>query len=470
MHLRVPIVVLVACAGAAHAKPPAAAVFCTKYPLAPACNGQQPACTFCHTAAPQRNQYGGAVEAQLAPGVARPLSDGDFSMALPAALAAVESADTDADGVSNLVEIQKGTLPADPRSFPADQPCAGGANPRYDVCHYDPKYVFRKLELDFCGFSPSYEQVKAFAAMDDAARRAHLDAELDRCLGTEFWRGKNGQLWKLAHPKVRPVGSLKAGEDQGAIPLADYYDDYALFAYAHTDDHDARDVLLADYYVQRQVTNNVTSYSKVTSLSTQAVDQAHRAGNMTTTWSLTFFVMFTALPRNAASQMYRAYLGLDIAKQEGLYSVSAEPRDYDAKGVQTQACAVCHATLDPLAYPFRNYNGIGGPRSLAAQYVPNRLETLFPNEAPTLRNTPESGAIFGRPVANLREWAQTAANSDAFAIAVVTDYWKLLVGHAPTSAENAEFVQTWQRFKTTHDCRVKPMLHDLMKTEAYGAP
>ncbi len=71
----------------------------------------------------------------------------------------------------------------------------------------------------------------------------------------------------------------------------------------------------------------------------QKVDRAHRAGNMTTAWTLTYFVMFTALSRNAASQMYRAYLGLDIAKQEGLYSVANEPQDYDAKGVQARECA-----------------------------------------------------------------------------------------------------------------------------------
>jgi hypothetical protein len=62
------------------------------------------------------------------------------------------------------------------------------------------------------------------------------------------------------------------------------------------------------------------------------------------------------------------------------------------------------------------------------------------------------------------------ANSDAFAIAAVRDYWKLLVGHAPTAEENAEFVATWKRFKDIHQYRVQRMLHDLIRTEAYGAP
>jgi hypothetical protein len=414
--------------------------------------------------------YGAALEAQLAPGAPRPLSDGDFDAALPAALAAVEAADSDGDGVSNLVELQKGTLPADPRSFPRDVPCAGNSNPQYAVCRYDLNYVYRKLALDFCGFSPTYEQVQRFKALPgDEARRAFLDQELDRCLGTDFWRGKNGVLWRLAHPKIRPVGSLKRGEDEGQIPLADYYDDYALFTWAHTDDHDVRDVLTATFYVARSG-SNPTRYTQVQTLPVQNVDAAHRAGNMTSAWTLVYFVMFTALPRNAASQMYRAYLGLDIAKQEGLFSVSQEPKDYDAKGVTAQACAACHATLDPLSYPYRNYNGLLGPAGQVGSYLPNRIELFFAGEAPTITQIPEAGAIFNQPVTSLRQWAQVAANSDQFLVATATDYWRLLVGHPPRPEENAEFVSLWQRLKSAHGYRVKGLLHDLIRTEAYGAP
>lgn len=453
------------------AKPPGPSVFCQKYPTASVCVGGQPACTYCHVAAPQRNAYGAALEAVLAPGAPRPLSDGDFATALPAALAAIEMADTDGDAVNNLTEITRGTSPSDARSFPNDIPCAGNNNPQFKVCQYDFRYVYKKLLLDFCGASPTYAQVQTFLGLaTDELRRSFLDSELDRCLATDFWRGKNGILWRLAHPKVRPVGSLKAGpEDQGQIPLADYYDDYNLYTWSQTDDHDARDVLTATFYVARSG-SNPTVYTQVQTLPIQAVDQAHRAGNITTAWTLVYFVMFTALPRNAASQMYRAYLGLDIAKQEGLYSVANEPRDYDGKGVQQQACAACHATLDPLSYPFRNFNGLSGGQSQFARYVPNRIETFFNNQTPTINQIPESGAIFGQPVQSLAQWAQVAANSDQFLVATATDYWKLLIGHPPRAEENAEFVALWQGLKNTHNYRVKGMLHDLIRTEAYGAP
>ena len=452
----------------ADAKPPATQIVCQTYPNAQQCVGGQPSCGLCHVAPPQRNAFGSALEMNLAPGMARPLSDADFSAALPAALMAAEGLDSDGDGVSNRDEILAGTQPADPSSKPGSSACTGSDNPQYAVCTYDLRYAYRKVLLDFCGASPTYPQVRAFADLaSDDQRRAFIDAEIDRCTATEFWRGKNGQLWKVAHPKVRPVGSLKAGEDKGGVEFADYYDDYALFAYSQTDDHDAREVLTADYFVRRDV--NPTRYSKVTTLATQFVDQAHRAGNMTTSWTLGYFVMFTALPRNAASQMYRAYLGLDIAKQEGLFSVANEPQDYDAKGVTATACAACHATLDPLTYPYRNYNGVSAPAT-QFRYVPNRLETFFPTAAPRITQTPERGVLFGQPVANLREWASVGANSDAFAVSTTKDYWKLLIGHEPQSDENAEFVATWQRFKTTHQYRVQKLLHDIVKTEAYGAP
>lgn len=454
--------------GDANAQPPAVGVFCQKYPNSQQCQGQQPSCTFCHVAPPQRNVFGAAVEMNLAPGMPRPLSDSAFAAALPAALAAVETLDSDGDGVSNLMEIEQGTLPGDPNSKPGAASCQGGENPQYSICQYDLRLAYRKVLLDFCGGSPTYAQVKAFAGMSsDNERRTFLDAEIDRCTQTEFWRGKNGQLWKVAHPKIRPVGSLKAGEDSGGIPLADYYDDYSLFAYSQTDDHDAREILTADFFVRRDV--NPTRYSRVASLPTQFVDQAHRAGNMTSAWTLAYFIMFTALPRNAASQMYRAYLGLDIAKQEGLQSVANEPQDYDAKGVTAQACAACHATLDPLTYPFRNYNGLSSP-AFQTRYVPNRLETFFSTAAPRITQTPEQGVIFGQPVKDLREWASVGANNDAFAVSTTRDYWKLLIGHEPQPEENAEFVATWQRFKSMHQYRVQKLLHDIVKTEAYGAP
>ncbi len=453
--------------GGALAKPPATGVFCASYPEAPACTGQQPACTLCHTSPPQRNVFGASLEPHLAPGAARPLSDGDFSMALPAALRAVEAADADGDGVSNLEEVLRGTLPADPSSRPVETGgCGAGQNPQFEVCRYDARFAYRRVLLDFCGQSPTYSQLKSFASLSADGQRSLIDSELDRCTTTEFWRGKNGQLWKLAHPKIRPVGSIKSGEDAGPIPLADYYDDYALYAYAQLEDHDAREVMTAKYFVRRQT--QPTRYTRALALPSQFVEESRRAGNLTSAWSLTAFVMFTALPRNAAAQSYRAYLGLDIAKQEGLHSIPGEPRDYDAKGVQATACAACHATLDPLSYPFRNYQGIAGNTS--ARYVPNRLELFFSEVSPTITQTPEAGYLFGQPVRDLLEWADVGANSDAFAISAVTDYWKLLVGHAPTAEENDEFVATWRRFKTEHRHSVQRMLHDLIRTEAYGAP
>jgi hypothetical protein len=144
--------------------------------------------------------------------------------------------------------------------------------------------------------------------------------------------------------------------------------------------------------------------------------------------------------------------------------------DYDAKGVGAPLCKQCHATLDPLSYPFRNYNGLTGGNSVVIRYVPNRLETLFAGLSPNINMTPEAGYVMGKPVQNLREWGRVAADSEAFQLATVMDYWKLLMGAPPTPEQNAEFTTLWQRLKTPNNYSVQKMLHELIKTEAYGAP
>jgi len=209
---------------------------------------------------------------------------------------------------------------------------------------------------------------------------------------------------------------------------------------------------------------------------------------LTTRWFLAKNTMFTPVPRTTAAQAYRAYLGYDIAKMEGLQPVAGEPVDYDRKGVTAEPCAVCHSTLDPLSYPFSRYDGIGGgdEEEISAldleinadgtvngtfgNYASGRLERFVRQEGPQIVETPEAGLLFGQPVANLVEWAEVAANSEPFARKVVLDYWRLLVGEDPQPGDEAEFATLAQRLSSEHEYRVERMLADLIVTEAYGAP
>ncbi len=442
------------------ALPSAPGAFCERYPSAPVCAGGSPACGFCHAGAPpELNVYGAAVRGAFS---------GPVSIAeLGAALAAVEPGDADGDGFSNLEEIEAGTQPGDPDSFPDTSDCDRRPNPSYDVCGYDPVYAFKKLALDFCGRSPTWEELEAFTAAQD--RRAALHVALDLCLATEFWRGKDGQLWELAHPKIRPLQAIKAGRGAGPVPLADYDHDFQLWVYTQSDGRDAREVLLADYFVEHR---GGTSYVRVDEQGTnptdrQEVTRERRAGLLTTRWNLVFNTMFTALPRLTAAQAFRSFLGLDIARLEGLSPVPGEPRDYDGKGVQEAECAVCHSTLDPLSYPFKNYQGLTGQ---VGAYQSNRIERNFRNEAPNITEMPEAGIIFGQAVGDLRAWAEVAANSDSFASALVRDYWRLLIGEDPRPEEQAVFQTLWRDFAGPHRYSVEQMLHDLIDTEVYGGP
>ena len=470
---------------AAHAKPNAPEVFCATYPEAPACAGGPVSCLLCHdnTSPASWNAYGLDLRAVLPTGG---LSNEQFATELPDALLSIEGLDSDGDGFENLDEIIGGSWPADPQSVPGDATCPDDVSGLdYPICQYSHRHVFRKIHLDFCGRSPSYDDMQSFISLDVQAQTDMLHQTLDDCLDSEFWLGKNGVLWSMAHDKIRPVGSLKAGEDDpGGIPLADYYNDYQLYVWSQIDGNDARAVLTADFFVTRTVNNGATSYAVVQNLpddpncgacsEPMLIDR--RNGNITTRWFLSYFIMFTPLPRAAAAQAYRAYLGYDIARSEGLFSVDGEPLDYDDKDVDGQACVFCHATLDPLSYAYRNYNGLnpwgtGLPR---AQYTDQRLEVYeaTSNGAldPFIAQTPEAGVLMGQPYNDLNDWTQIAANSDRFAYAAVRDYWRQLIGRDPLPAESAEYDQLWQGLKDTHNYSVEGMLHDFIMTEAYGAP
>lgn len=466
-------------APAAMAKPPAPLAFCHAYPEAKACNTGFADCTACHTAPPARNAFGMQISEKLAPGRARPLSDEDFLRLLPDALKAVEDLDADGDGFSNIVEIMAGTMTADATSVPktlacSDDDAARAAGAQWNVCTYDAAYAFKKVHLDFCGRSPGRGEIEAFQKITDQKEKlSRIGQALATCLDSVYWLGQDGVVWNMANAKIRPAHAVKSGENAGPVPLGDYDDDYNLFSWANSDDHDVRDLLLAQYFVKRTgpVTLEKISEEELAARprgTKQPVPADRRVGMISTRWFGAVHTMFTSIPRTTAAQAYRAYLGYDIAKMQGLNSVAHEPADYDIKGVGAPQCAVCHATLDPLAYPFTRYNGISGGYS----YDENRLKDYVRVDGPRVAEAPASGVILGQEVADLREWGKVAANSDAFAMKVTYDYWKLLVGREPDVNDQPEYTRMWRGLKsaTTYNYQVEKMLHDLVLTNAYGRP
>ena len=488
----------------AWAKPVAPLEFCRIYPETALCASGAAPCTTCHTTPPARNAYGMQVASALLPGTPRPLSDELYLSGLPAALRAAESLDADSDGSSNVEELQAGTLHVDATSLPSriagcdsEQRALASAQP-WNTCAYDPAYALTRIGLDFCGQSPTRGELEAVRGSDDW--QMLLEQKLASCLDSAFWQGKDGVLWNLANAKILPESSLKSGDGAADITLADYEDDYNLFVYINTDDRDVRELLTAKYHAVRQpdgalvrvdrtpVEDILARESDDNEDVSQLVPQDRRAGMLTTRWFLAKNTMFTPVPRTTAAQAYRAYLGYDIAKLEGLQPVAGEPVDYDRKGVTAEQCAVCHSTLDPLSYPFSRYDGIGGGdeeeisdpdmeinadgtvNGTFGNYASGRLERFVRQEGPQIVETPEAGLLFGQPVANLVEWAEVAANSEPFARKVVLDYWRLLVGEDPQPSDQAEFTTLAQRLSSEHEYRVERMLRDLIATEAYGAP
>jgi hypothetical protein len=184
--------------------------------------------------------------------------------------------------------------------------------------------------------------------------------------------------------------------------------------------------------------------------------------------------MFSALPRTTAAQAYRAYLGMDIARGEGIDPIAGEPLDVDNRGVALAECAVCHSTLDPLAYAFSPYNGIG---RLSSRGVRDLELTGTFNDARV--PWPDDSMLFRTPVTSLRAWAEHAVTTDAFFATVVRTLWVGAFGRPPGPGERADYEALWKSLADdarasaadpSRTPRAERVLHALVDTDAFQVP
>ena len=537
------------------------AEFCQHYNKSPLCAQSNPTCALCHNSASggSRNPYGDCLQKTQV-----------FAKDIAGALEASENKDCDGDGVSNIDEIFAGTFPGDfsnkpseqiPVEHPAKELSCEDRNKLSDwnVCGYDTLHVFKKINVDFCRKPAGLQEIDTFRSLSTEAQFSALRDTLNDCLASEKWIGKDGVVWRLGHAVINPLQAIKSGENGGSIPLGDYDDDYALWMFFNIEDRDVRGVLTTKHFVKHESSptkyieiENVPLHPKASGVpklvemfyqsgEQQFVPEDMRAGLLTTNWTLVSRTMFTSTPRATANAALRAFLGIDISKGEGLTELYPnDPNfvlvDHDNKGILTKECSFCHQALDPVTFPFTQYNGLtvsinnnqiaglfinslingaskdcgkldtstlAGSFSLTgdlsqidcyiskatpakrAEFL-NHPETMLPSvfkakrieimakqnaaTEPNLKNTPTSGYLFGEPVANLVEWAEVAADSDAFARQMTLYYWMLLVGKHPSGEPAKEFDQLWKNLKQKNNYSINAMLHELIATEVYGAP
>lgn len=431
-------------AGQAWASIVTAGDFCKKYPSSSFCDGMGHAdCNLCHASPPGLNPYGEDIRNNLS---------GPLSEKLIEALGKVENNDSDGDGVSNKDELNGGH-PGDNKQVPG-----ATANLSYDI-----EMAFKRVKAVYCGQSASYSEMKGLKAAAD--QKAFLHGELSKCLETDYW--KKEALHRLADKKVQPLGAVGF---KGNVVIGDFRWDYWLFSYIMTGDRDARELLSATYHIDEsgKKIEGIVAREEIPQLGGtriviaggQPLTPSRRAGMMTTQWFLAFYTMFSPLPRNTASQVYREYLGMDIAKGEGLMPVENEPRDVDNKNIKQTACAVCHSTLDPLAYAFSTYNGI----------QTNAFEIFFNGSGSyDAKRQPweADGKIFGQPVKNLNEWAEKARNSDYFKKNIAKMMFTHALSRDPMSHEAKEFEALWKGF-ADDKYSVNKLLHRFVDTMAFG--
>ena len=451
-------------AAPAAARPEAPSLLCQSYPDAAMCAGRVAECTTCHTSTwpPAWNEFGYQVIYNL---------QGPLLERLPYALIAIDVLDADGDGVSNGAEILDGTSPGDPDdTWPYCEPAApSGDLPVSDA--YDFEHALRRVMVLYCGRSPSYDELADFRApggidASSGERYQALHQTLEDCLRSDYWLAQG--LPRLADPRIRPISAIGAQSPVGIV-IADYAWDYRLFVYVMTGDRDVRDLLLADYHVVlgadgklTPVDGPVASPGGASAPGGQPLDPARRAGMITTQWFLALNTMGTALPRTSAAQAYRAYLGADIAQQQGLIPVAGEPVDVDRKGVAERQCAICHSTLDPLSYAFARYEGAPGAAGPAGVYNDGRPGQWIPDWSDN------QGVLLGQPVDSLVDWAVLAAESDEFKRNIVDMLFQHALERAPSPGEQPAFQAIWRQLPDD-GWSANRTIHRIVDTNAFGA-
>lgn len=411
----------------AEARPTGPMLFCEGNPSAPLCSGQTISCNYCHTStAPVSwNTYGLAVIGEL--------SGKDFDKSLLDAVKAIADQDTDGDGVSNAEELTDGTLPGDAASALA---CLQPAS------SYDYVRAFRRVTVLYCGRSPTYDERAEFAALNNEGHRKQaLSEHLDECLGSKYWL-EDG-LARLGDVRIRPVKPV--GKDgTPAVIIGDYEWDFRLWTYVLSGDRDMRDLLLADYHVARNANGELVKKTGTFSGAGlqaafsplgQKLEPERRAGMLTTTWFFAVNTMFSVVPRTAAAQAYRAYLGEDLAMQEGVHPVRSEPADIDGRGVGAPVCRDCHSTLDPMAYAFIWYEGILGP-------VTGTYSTARPRQIPGWQDN--QAMLLGQPIKDVKDFAQVAVKSELFPRNLAKMFLSHAIEREPSPEETLDFETIWR--------------------------
>jgi len=141
------------------------------------------------------------------------------------------------------------------------------------------------------------------------------------------------------------------------------------------------------------------------------------------------------VPRTTAAQAYRAYLGQDIALQEGIHPISGEPADIDGRGVGAPVCRDCHATLDPMSYAFVWYEGIRGP-------VTGTYSEARANQIPDWKDN--QGMLLGEPIRDAKDFAAVAVKSELFLRNMANMFLHHAIERDAAPEEASEFEDIWR--------------------------
>lgn len=114
------------------------------------------------------------------------------------------------------------------------------------------------------------------------------------------------------------------------------------------------------------------------------------------------------------------------------------------------ACAGCHALMDPLGLPFENFDAIGRYRT---------TDDTLPIDA--------SGDFNGHPVANARELGQVMSTDPLAAQCFVRKYYSYAVGHTERPADQSVINSLYASFQAS-GFKFRQLILDVVSNDAFS--
>ncbi len=347
------------------------------------------------------------------------------------------------------------------------EPVDSAASPAVTL---DAPRLLRRMSLDLRGTLPTESEitrVRKDPEQLDTLRQEYLDSPLleDRLveLLAERWHTRVDDF-KVAwydFPGLEADDEFTFERSLGEEPLR-------LMARTVVEDRSWAEVVTSDHTVANDL---LVELFELEELSTEGIwrrarypDQRPPAGVLATNG---FLVKYYTTPFNMNRSRVNATARLLVCDEllSRPVSFSTAPSLEDGGGTDealrtNPSCTACHSVIEPVAVLFFGFHTVDDNAVAELGYHPER-EPLGPVALGV------EGAWYGQPVADLEQLGQAIAADERLSSCAV-ETWAEALWRRPVRPQDQQELVRLDRLLREEDLRVRPLLEELTRTEAYA--